>query len=70
MDLVRRLWIGEEGRAYWKEIRGVREWKVFVGKMMQFYSRISHFLTETAKHAQIVWRDSAVDRASHDTRPA
>ena len=28
---------------------------------------ISHFLIETAKHAWIVWRDSAIESTSHET---
>ncbi len=29
--------------------------------------RISHFLIEAAKHAWIVWRDSAIEHLSHET---
>ena len=28
---------------------------------------ISHFLIVTAKHAGIVWKDSAIERTSHET---
>ena len=32
-----------------------------------FKRKISHFLIETAKHAWIVWMDSAIESTSHET---